>query len=85
MKILFVLQSIGFGGSMTSMINLLSLLKNEEKLDIDVLLMDPYGELYHELEKNVHILKTDSPLQSVTLPRKKLLVIKCMDYSSGEL
>lgn len=73
MKILFVLQSIGFGGSMTSMINLLSLLKNEEKLDIDVLLMDPYGELYHELEKNVHILKTDSPLQSVTLPRKKII------------
>lgn len=74
MKILFVLQSIGFGGSMTSMINLLTLLKKDEKtLDIDVLLMDPYGELYHELEKNVHILKTDYALQAVTLSREKII------------
>ena len=73
MKILFVLQSIGFGGSMTSMINLLSLLKDEKKIDIDVLLMDPYGELYNELEKHVHILKTDDALQAVTIPREKII------------
>ena len=59
---------------MTSMINLLTLLKKDEKtLDIDVLLMDPYGELYHELEKNVHILKTDYALQAVTLSREKII------------
>lgn len=73
MKILFILQSIGLGGSMTSMINLLSLLKKEETLGIDVLLMDPYGELYHELEKHVRILKTDYALQAVTIPREKII------------
>ena len=73
MKLLFVLQSIGFGGSMTSMINLLSLLKNEKTLNIDVLLMDPYGELYQELEKHVNILKTDCTLQAVTIPREKII------------
>ena len=45
-KILFVLQSIGFGGSMTSLINLLGFLKNNEDLSIDVLFMDRYGGTY---------------------------------------
>lgn len=73
MKVLFVLQSIGYGGSMTSMINLLSLLKEEKILDIDVLLMDPNGELYEELYKHVNILKTDRVLEATSVPRKKLV------------
>ena len=65
-KILFVLQSIGFGGSMTSLINLLGFLKNNEDLSIDVLFMDRYGELIEQAEQVAHILPANRILQSVS-------------------
>lgn len=58
---------------MTSMINLLSLLKEESDLDIDVLLMDPYGPLYQECQKQANVLGTDAYLLAVTLSRKELI------------
>lgn len=79
MRILFVLQSIGYGGSMTSMINLLSLLEKYNNLKIDVLIMDPYGELYEEVNKVAHICDKDKVLEAVTLPRKKIKQLKKMD------
>ena len=57
---------------MTSMINLLSLLKEESDLDIDVLLMDPFGPLYQECQKQANVIGTDAYLLAVTLSRKEL-------------
>ena len=76
MKILFVLQSIGYGGSMTSLINLLTLLKKEDNIKCDVLLMDPYGELYDEVKKVADKCIFNKAIESVTLSRKKIVHLK---------
>ena len=78
-KILFVLQSIGFGGSMTSLINLLGFLKNNEDLSIDVLFMDRYGELIEQAEQVAHILPANRILQSVSATRNKLVRLNRFD------
>ena len=55
-RVLFVIQSIGFGGSMTSLINLLGFLKNDQNFSIDVLIMDKYGELLEQAEEVANVL-----------------------------
>ncbi len=69
-KTLIVLQSIGYGGSMTSLINLMSLIDYKYKKNIDVLFMDPYGELYNDAN-NVMNIVCDRTIEAVTLPRNK--------------
>lgn len=70
-RILFVLQGIGFGGSMTSLLNLLSFMHKDE-LDIDVLFMDRYGELLEQALDVTNVLAEDKFLQSVSTLRPKL-------------
>lgn len=78
-KVLFVLQSIGFGGSMTSLINLLGFLKKNSNLSIDVLFMDRYGELLEQAKDLAHVLPENAILQSVTPTRDKLLQLRRFD------
>ena len=54
-KVLFVLQGIGFGGSMTSLLNLLFFM-GKDKLDIDVLFMDRYGELLEQAQDITNVV-----------------------------
>ena len=70
-RVLFVLQGIGFGGSMTSLLNLLSFIHKDE-LDIDVLFMDRYGELLEPAQDVANVLAEDKFLQAVSPPRPKL-------------
>lgn len=72
MKVLFVLQSIGYGGSMTSMINLIGLLKDRPEIEAEMLFMDPYGELLEQAESVGHVCITNKTLQAVTLSREKI-------------
>ena len=78
-KVLFVLQSIGFGGSMTSLINLLGFLKENSKFSVEVLFMDRYGELLDQAEHVANILPENKILQSVSAPREKLKRLKRYD------
>ena len=78
-KVLFVLQSIGYGGSMTSLINLLGFLKEANNISIDVLFMDKYGELLENAEKIANVLPENVILQSVTASRNKLIQLKRFD------
>ncbi len=73
MKVLFVLQSIGYGGSMTSLLNLLSLLKDRNIFEIEVLFMDPYGELIDEAKSVSKVCKQNTILEVSTMSRKSML------------
>ena len=68
-KVLFVLQSIGYGGSMTSLINLQYLLHNEKDIRSDMLFMDPDGALLSEAKKAGNVLKSNLLLKAVTQKR----------------
>lgn len=70
--VLFVIQSIGFGGSMTSLINLLGFLKRDQNFSIDVLIMDKYGELLEQAEEVANVLPENRILQAVSATRDKL-------------
>lgn len=72
MKVLFILQSIGYGGSMTSLINLMKLLRNDRSFFIDVLFMDPYGELFSEAKETANICKKNIWLEASTMSRKNM-------------
>ena len=76
MKVLFVLQSIGYGGSMTSLINLLTLLRGRSDIECDALFMDPYGELLEDARKVVNVCSRDVVLESATMSRSKMLDLK---------
>lgn len=78
-RVLFVIQSIGFGGSMTSLINLLGFLKDEKNFSIDVLIMDKYGELLEQAEEVAHVLPENKILQAVSATRNKLLRYRRFD------
>lgn len=71
-RVLFVIQSIGFGGSMTSLINLLGFLKRDQNFSIDVLIMDKYGELLEQAEEVANVLPENRILQAVSATRDKL-------------
>lgn len=71
-KVLFILQSIGYGGSMTSLINLVRLLKDRPEIDAEMLFMDPYGELLCQATTAGHVCATSKILQAVTLSRAKI-------------
>ena len=78
-RLLFVIQSIGLGGSMTSLINLLGFLKNDHNFSIDVLIMDKYGELLEQAEEVANVLPENRILQTVSATRDKLLRYKRYD------
>lgn len=79
MRILFVLQSIGIGGSMTSLINLMTLLKKNSEFKFEVLFMDPYGELFENAKKVTDVCKRDVMLEASTMNRKKIINMRLYD------
>ena len=72
MKVLFVLQSIIFGGSMTSLINLANLLKDNGEFEMDMMFMLPDGALYDRAAEAGNVIKTPLVLQAVTQSRKDM-------------
>lgn len=78
-KLLFVLQSIGYGGSMTSLINLVSYLGKDSDYNIDVLFMDPYGELRCQAEDICNIVKRDVTMEATTVQWRKLVFLRKYD------
>lgn len=72
MRVLFVLQSIIFGGSMTSLINLANLLKDNGEFELDMLFMLPDGALYDRAAAVGNVIKTPLILQAVTESRKNM-------------
>ena len=71
-SILFVLHRIGIGGSMTSMLNLLELLK-EQGYEIDLFLMEHEGALLERAKNAANLLKEDIVLSSVICDKNKII------------
>lgn len=72
-KILFVLHGIGLGGSMTSLLNLLELLKNEGYNNIDLLIMEHTGVFLDRARNAANLLPENKKLASIVVNPKKLL------------
>ena len=70
-KILFVLHRIGIGGSMTSMLNLLELLK-ADGIECDLFLMDHTGNFLERAKKCANLLPENKRLASVVCDKSKL-------------
>lgn len=70
-KVLFVLRRAGMGGSCASMINLLSLYK-EQGITFDVFLMDHTGEWTGEVAKYANLLPEDTALAAAIKPKSGL-------------
>lgn len=71
-SILFVLHRIGIGGSMTSMLNLLELLK-EQGYEIDLFLMEHEGVFLGRAKNAANLLTEDMILSSVICSKEKLI------------
>lgn len=72
-KVLFILQSIGYGGSMTSLINLVRELNYTNKVDVEMLFMDDTGPLLDAAKLVGKVKKADIILRAVTIPKKRLI------------
>ena len=70
-KILFVLHRIGIGGSMTSMLNLLELLK-ADGVECDLFLMDHSGDFLERAKRTANLLPENKRLASVVCKKDKL-------------
>ena len=70
-KVLFVLHRIGIGGSMTSMLNLLELLK-EDGYECDLFLMDHTGAFLERAKKVANLLPENKRIAAVTCKKEKL-------------
>lgn len=70
-SILFVLHQIGIGGSMTSMLNLLELLK-ADGIECDLFLMDHTGNFLDRAKKASNLLPENKRLASVICNKNKL-------------
>lgn len=70
-KILFVLHRIGIGGSMTSMLNLLELLK-ANGVECDLFLMDHSGNFLERAKNAANLLPENKRLASVICNKDKL-------------
>lgn len=70
-KILFVLHRIGIGGSMTSMLNLLELLK-ADGIECDLFLMDHTGDFLERAKKCSNLLPENKRLASIVCKKDKL-------------
>lgn len=78
-KVLFVLQSIGYGGSMTSLINLSNLLRNDPEIETHILFMNRFGALLPQAEKAADVLPEDKDLQAVSMSRSQIIKMKRYD------
>lgn len=76
MRVLFVLQSIIYGGSMTSLINLVRLLNEDDRVKCDMLFMLPDGPLYKNATMAGHVIDTDVFLRAVTERRSAMTGMK---------
>lgn len=76
-RTLFVLHRIGIGGSMTSMLNLLELLK-ENGLEVDLFLMEHEGVFLERARNAANLLPEDKILASIICDKRKL--IKTANY-----
>ena len=72
MRVLFILQSIGYGGSMTSLINLLSFLRDDKEIQYEVLFMDPYGALLEEAKQTASVCKKNFILEATSMSRSDM-------------
>lgn len=70
-KILFVLQAVRSGGSATSMLNLLELLR-AEGIECDIFLLERDGCFLKRAEKAGHLLPEEKIISSVLCPQNKL-------------
>ena len=70
-KILFVLHRIGIGGSMTSLLNLLELLKSDG-VDCDLFLMDHTGSFLERAKNAANLLPENKRLASIICNKEKL-------------
>lgn len=71
-RTLFVLHRIGIGGSMTSMLNLLELLK-ENGLEVDLFLMEHEGVFLERAKFAANLLPEDTILASIICDKRKLI------------
>lgn len=71
MKLLFVIGSANVGGSVSSMVNMIDLLK-ENGIEAEVFLMAHIGELYEEIENRSLILPENQYLAATVCKREYL-------------
>lgn len=70
-KILFVIQSLHSGGSITSLLNLLGLLK-EKGIETDLFLMEHDGVFMNRAEDITNLLPEEKGIASVICPKNRL-------------
>ena len=64
---------------MTSLINLVSYLGKDSDYNIDVLFMDPYGELRCQAEDICNVVKRDVTMEATSVQWRKLLFLRKYD------
>lgn len=77
-KLLFIINTLGFGGAERAMLNLFTEL-DAEKYDISLLVLTGQGELVKELPENVHLLnKNYNDVSVLTKKGRRLLTFSVL-------
>lgn len=63
-KVLFIMPAMRIGGSAVSLMNLLALLQEEEKIKIELFLMQSGGALYEQIKNEDYLLPANKRLDS---------------------
>ena len=83
-KVLFVINTLGYGGAERAMIDLFHVLEPEE-FEISLFVLTGQGELSHMLPKHVHLLNHDYKDVSVlTNEGRKLLTRSVLKVGIGK-
>ena len=83
-KILFVINTLGYGGAERAMLNLFNIL-DPEKYEISLFVLTGQGELSHELPEYVHLLNQNYKDVSVhSKEGRKLLMRSVLRVGIGK-
>ena len=76
-KLLFVINTLGYGGAERAMLDLFDVLGTEQ-YEISVFVLTGQGELSHELPQGVHLLNQNYKDVSVLTKEGRILLMKCV-------
>ena len=83
-KLLFIINTLGFGGAERAMINLFDEL-NPDEYDISLFVLTGQGELRRELPQNIHLLnKNYKDVSVLTKEGRKLLMLSVLKAGLGK-
>ena len=76
-KLLFVINTLGYGGAERAMLDLFDVLGTEQ-YEISLFVLTGQGELSHELPQGVHLLNQNYKDVSVLTKKGRTLLMKCV-------